>query len=110
MKIASILRWIADVLEDPEPVPAPTRPVVPARDRPDVPLFDRDLCLAAARREDAMSLMDGEVLAYAMVQARGDLAGDVEIVAKCGVDDFAWPAMSATMARMVIEGDRVHGG
>lgn len=92
---------------------APRRPSPPPRvgpaPRPEASLFVRDAERAAARREDAMSLMDDDCLSYVIVQARGTIEGPVEISARCGVDDFAWPAMSHTLARLVMEADRVHG-
>lgn len=66
-----------------------------------------------------MSLMDDECLSYVIVQVRGTLnrgqqffdhQGDLEAIVQYGVDPFAWSALAHTMGRVVLEGDRVHGG
>lgn len=93
---------------------APRRPSPPPRvgpaPRPEASLFVRDAERAAARREDAMSLMDDECLSYALVTARGRVDGEVRIDVRVALDEFAWPAMAHTLGRLVLEGDRVHGG
>lgn len=97
--------------------PAPAR-LSPAR-RPVTPLFRREPELDEHRREHAISLLDDECLSYVIVQVRGTLKkgqqffdgdDDLEAIVQYGVDPFAWSALAHTMGRVVLEGDRVHGG
>lgn len=88
--------------------PAPVR-VGPAP-RPEASLFVREPAREAARREDAMSLMDDECVSYVIVMARGRVDGEIHVDVRVALDEFAWPAMAHTLGRLVLEGDRVHGG
>lgn len=108
MGLAGLLRWTADRMDPPakpSTKPTPVRTIA----RPAEGLFTRDAERAAARREDATSLLDDECLSYVIVQARGDLEGPVEVTVNMGVDDFAWAALSHTLAQIVVVADSVHG-
>lgn len=97
------LRAIGDLL-DPPRAPEVQRVWAPSS----ATLFERDPGLDAERREDAMSLMDPETLGYVLVRCVREPHGWAKMALGIALEDGAWPAMSETLGRIVLEAGRVH--
>lgn len=99
-----LLRGVADLV-DPRRLPPPRAQMLPEITRET--LFVRDDDRAAARREDAASMLDDDVLGYVLVRAvRVGACATMEL--GIALEDWLWPSMGETLGRIVLEADRVH--
>lgn len=101
-----ILRFMADHLDPPTPMPRVDGPQrIPTLDKSTV--FTRDERLDGERRENALAMMDDDLLGYVLVRARR-VGAVATMELGIALEDWLWPAMSETLGRIVLEAGRVH--
>jgi hypothetical protein len=99
--IGNTLRWLADKIDPPRPRQAPDYPM-----RVTGTAFEGDDA-QEQRREDAMSLVDGDTIGYLLVRVKDHGAFAKAEVAIALLDEM-WPAVKETLCRVVLEGERVY--
>lgn len=99
-----LLRWAADRIDPPRPREHPPYPPRGLKSA-----FTGNEQLERDRREAAMRLMDTETLGYVLVVVRDEPAYHRQrLELHTAMLEPMWPPMKDTLARVVVEADRVY--